>query len=262
MSRSDGAQRDPFDEIYRDVPTDRRERLRRFRARHPPSHLAIGGVTWAYIAAGQGEQALLILGGAMSTAETSFRHIERYEGVYRVISPSYPPLGSLAPALDGLAAILDAEGIARAHVFCHSLGAGVAHALIRRHPEKVDRLVLSGFGLYNARSLRLARRYLRLFGLLPYGFVSGFYKRRMRQLLAGIDEGERAFLLAYMRDVLDLQHNKRTLMAQFDLLEDMFAHPHAYRVFEPVEAAGPTSRPPCAPPIRAPRCTSSRRAAT
>jgi pimeloyl-ACP methyl ester carboxylesterase len=214
------------------------EQLQQFRAAHPLQRLAIGGAEWQYIACGQGERALLLLPGAMGTAESSFDRITNTEDHFRVVSPSYPPLGTMAALTDGLAAVLDAEGIERTHVLGHSLGAGIAHALVRRHPERVDKLVLSGFGLYNEHNARLAKRYVRIFGLLPYGFVSGYYKRRMAKLLAGLDEGERAFMLAYMDDLLDRQLDKKALMAQFHVLEDMMDHPDVYGVYEPVERPG------------------------
>jgi pimeloyl-ACP methyl ester carboxylesterase len=54
----------------------------------------------------------------------------------------YSP-GALA---DVVAAVLDAKGIARAHVVGHSWGASVALAFALRHPDRLDRLVLiSGF---------------------------------------------------------------------------------------------------------------------
>lgn len=227
-----------FDRIYRHVPAERREQLRQFRATHPYKRLTVDGVEWEYIACGEGEEALLILGGGMTTGEASFNTIMKTEGKYRVVSPSYPPVGKMAPLADGLMAILNAEGIGRAHVKGHSLGAAIAHVCVRRYPERVDKLVLSGFGLYNERNAQRARRALRLFALFPYWFVSGYYKRRMAKLLSGIDAVEGAFMLAYVSDLLDLQHSKKTLIGQFRLLEDLVNSADTYRVFEPVEGAG------------------------
>jgi pimeloyl-ACP methyl ester carboxylesterase len=144
----------------------------------------------------------------------------------------------MAAVADGLAAILEAEGIERAHALGQSLGAAVAHVLVRRHPDKVDKLVLSGFGLYNERSIRLARRALRLFELLPYWCVSGYYKKRMAKILSGIDEGEQAFMQGYVTDLLDVQHTKRTLVGQFRLMRDMYDKLDEYGVFAPVARPG------------------------
>ena len=66
-----------FDELYRDAPPERREQLQQFRASHPYKHLPVDGVEWEYVASGQGDEALLILGGGLATGESSFRSILR-----------------------------------------------------------------------------------------------------------------------------------------------------------------------------------------
>ncbi len=43
-----------FDQLYRDVPVEQRERLQTFRATHPYQTFNIGGVLWKYIASGEG----------------------------------------------------------------------------------------------------------------------------------------------------------------------------------------------------------------
>jgi pimeloyl-ACP methyl ester carboxylesterase len=229
-----------FDVIYHDAPTEQREQLQQFRAVHPYKQLKLGKVTWHYISSGEGSESLLILGGGLSVGETAFRTITRMEPDYRVLSPSYPPVGKMSAIVDGLAAILDAEGIKKTHVFGHSLGAAVAHILVRRYPERVGKLVLSGFGLYTPRRARGMKRSVRLLGLLPHGASRAFYMRRIVKLLAGVNEAERTFWLAYFEELLTVQHSKKTFMGQFKLLMDMFDHADAYRISARVERPEPT----------------------
>jgi pimeloyl-ACP methyl ester carboxylesterase len=224
-----------LDSIYHNVPRKYVDELLAFRSTHPIRRRAIDGVVWNYILCGEGSATLLILGGAMSTAETSRSLIDSMEKTYRVIAPTYPIYDQMGHFVDGLVRLLELEDLQRVYVYGHSLGAGMGHVLIRRHPDRVGKLILSSFGLYNERNLRQAKRFLRLFRLLPYGFVSGYYKRRMPKLLTGIDEGEKSFLIAYMKDVLDLQINKAMLMSQFRIMEDMFENSAAYAVYQPVE---------------------------
>ncbi len=225
-------------EIYAQAPPAFVEQLRRFRETHPYKRLTSGGATWSYIASGQGDEALLILGGGLSTGESSFRTITRLEPRFCVISPSYPPIGRMRAICAGLAAILDAEGITRAHVFGHSMGAAVAHVFARLHPDRVGKLALSGFGLYNRRSARIAGLYFALFDLLPYSFVRNFYGKRIDRLVAGADADEQAFMIAYFRDLLDVQHNKISLIGQFKILADLVRNPQVYRAFEPFGKPG------------------------
>jgi pimeloyl-ACP methyl ester carboxylesterase len=117
----------------------------------------------------------------MSTGRSSFSRIEQLEGDFRVISPSYPQAISLEATLDGLAGILDAEGIERAQVIGHSLGAGLAHAFVRRYPQRVDKLVLSGFGLYTPFRLQAIKLFLWLFKVLPFRFLQRYYMGRFKK---------------------------------------------------------------------------------
>lgn len=227
-------EQDPLVDIYRGVPHNYVDDLMAFRASHPTHTRSVDGVEWTYILCGEGPETVLILGGAMSTAETSRSLILSLEDDYRVLAPGYPAYKTLAAFLDGLVKLLDLERIERVHAYGHSLGAGLCHALIRCHPDRVSKLILSSFGLYNERNLRLTKLFVFLFRLLPYGFVSGYYKRRMPKLLTDLDEGERAFWAAYMTDVLDRQLTKKQLMAQFGLMEDAFRHPDTYGIYEPV----------------------------
>ena len=224
--------------IYVHAPRDRVEQLWRFRETHPYRQLTVDEVEWSYISCGRGDKAILILGGGLSTGESSFRNITRLENYFRVISPSYPPVGQMGAVCDGLAAILDAENITQAHVFGHSMGAAVAHAFVRLYPDHVDKLVLSGFGLYNRRSILVARLFFTLFNLLPYSYVRNVYAGKITRLVEGTAADEKAFMTAYFHDLLDLQHNKTSLTGQFEILADLVRNSRSYAAFKPVEKPG------------------------
>ena len=214
--------------------------LRAFRATHPYRSLTVGGVEWKYIA-GHGPPhaaedsaapegagpALLVLGGGFSFGDSAFRTITAFEPRFRVISPSYPAVRTMAELLDGIAAILDAEGIPSASIFGHSLGAGVAHAFSRRYPQRVDKLILSGFGLYTRGHTRLVRAFVRLFTLLPKAALAAFYRPRIARLSAGAEDNERAFLTAYTEDLF-AAHSRESALAPLEALLDLVAHPDRY----------------------------------
>lgn len=226
------------DTIYANVPRELVEQLWRFRETHPYKQLAVGGTKWSYISCGNGDESLLVLGGGLSTGEASFRTITRLENHFRIVSPSYPPVGRMGAVCDGLAAILDAEGITRTHVFGHSMGAAVAHVFVRQYPNQVNKLTLSGFGLYNRRSAWLGKLYLMLFNLLPYSFMRNFYAKRIERLVVGASADEQTFMTAYFYDLLNVQHNKTSLVGQFNILGDLIGNQRLYHVFEPVEKPG------------------------
>ena len=223
-----------FAHTDRDAPDGLYELLRHFRAAHPYQHLDVNGVRWEYVASGQGRQALMILGGGISVGETSFQTILRLESRFRVISPSYPTVGKMRPVADGLAALITHEGFSQAHVFGHSLGAGVGHAFVRLYPDCVDKLVLDGFGLYTPAHVRAARWFLKL----PYPLLKAYYRRVFRRLLAGADETERNFMRAYVEELFTVIHTRQTFMGQFNLLIDIFDRFEEFGIFRPVERPG------------------------
>jgi len=224
----------PFEDIYREVPAELRQALQQFRATHPYQRLEVGGVTWEYITSGRGQQCVLVLGGGLSVGETSFRTIQRLEGRMRVISPSYPTTGRMDSVAQGLDAILEREDIRQVHVFGHSLGAATGHCFVRLYPERVDRLVLDGFGLYTPRHTRAAGLFLKL----PYPLLKAYYRRVFRRLLSDASDAGQVFMRAYVEELFTRIHTRQSLMAQFRLLLDIFDHPDQYRIFQPVEKPG------------------------
>jgi pimeloyl-ACP methyl ester carboxylesterase len=205
--------------------------LQAFRAAHPYRSLTVDGVEWQYIAgqaAGDVRPALLILGGGFSFGDSAFRTITAFESRFRVISPSYPAVRTMGELLAGVAAILDAEGIRTASVFGHSLGAGVAHAFARRHPQRVDKLILSGFGLYTPAHTRWVGAFVRLFSMLPKSALAAFYRPRIARLAAAAaDHDERAFLSAYTEDLF-AAHTKESALARLAALLDLATHQDRY----------------------------------
>src|SRR4051812_11347386 len=107
---------DPLGRIYRHVPQAQRQRLADFRAAHPGKTCEVDGGRWRYLVGGEGEEVLLILPGAACLAEPGFPLIEAFERGYRVVAPSYSPVGTMAGVVEGLAGIMEAEGIGRAHL--------------------------------------------------------------------------------------------------------------------------------------------------
>jgi pimeloyl-ACP methyl ester carboxylesterase len=165
------------------MPLDRQ--LHDFRAAHPSVHLRAAGQAWSYLRGGSAGPAVLLLGGALGRAEFTFQVIGALEGAVRVLAPDYPPARTLREMTDGLAALLDAEGVRRAHVVGGSFGGVVAQAFARAHPERVASLVLSHTGAPD----RVAGRgiAMRIFGLVPAGLLRGLLKRRLRPTLAAAD---------------------------------------------------------------------------
>ncbi len=247
-------------QMYRDVPPERREWLRSFRLRHPLQHLTWQGIEWGYIASdapgevaqptehwvvkqnhtqSRQDEVVMVLGGATSTAESSFELLTVLERHYKIFSPTYPQVDTIDDLLKGLIALLDAVGIPRVHIYGHSLGAAVAHVFVREYPNRLGKVVLSSYGLHSETRARRTRRVLRIVPYLPYGLIRRHFVQRMAQSLSNVhDQGDAAFMMAYAKDLLGVQHTRATLNSRFRLMADMIDHGDAYGVHELVEHSG------------------------
>src|ERR1039458_5029022 len=142
------------------------ERLRAFRASYSNKSLAAGAVEWKYRICGAGTRALLILPGGELVNDMGFDLVAALAPRFCIVYPAYPRVESLDDLADGIAAILNAENIARTSVLGASFGGAVAQCMIRRHPDRIERLILSNTGVPPAYLVRglLAKSIIKLLG--------------------------------------------------------------------------------------------------
>lgn len=104
-----------------------------------------------YLAAGAGAP-LLLVHGAGGNAAVWWQQVVAFAARHRVIALDLPGFGRTtvaptesvgAPAADILAAVLDAEGVARASLVCQSLGGWSGLRFALANPSRVERLVLT-----------------------------------------------------------------------------------------------------------------------
>lgn len=162
------------------------EVLRKFRITHPLKRVTVDGVRWEYIASGEGEKALLILPGGAMVGEAGLTRIPAFEERYRFIAPSYASVSTAAELLDGLAGILDAEGVRAVHVLGPSYGGLVAQCFVRRHPGRVQTLILANTLVPPRRVLWLSRVFLALLPLVPLGWLRALRERTLARAFSGV----------------------------------------------------------------------------
>jgi pimeloyl-ACP methyl ester carboxylesterase len=151
-----------------------------------------------------GAPAVVFLHGAGASGRMWRHHVARLDDRFHCLAPDFPGFGRsnrLAPASRTETADLVAELIemrvpaGRAHIVGLSWGGGVAHTLLDRHPELVDRVVIDGAGVLSwwANGLFL----LGIAAIAPF-----LHTRPVTALFAGIigmDEAGRADLRASSR---------------------------------------------------------------
>jgi len=188
------------------------ERLRAFRASYPNKSLAVSGVEWKYRICGAGERTLLMLPGGELVNDMGFDLAAALAPRFRIVYPAYPRAPSLDDLADGVAAILDAEKIPCVCVLGASFGGAVAQCMVRRHPEKIERLILSNTGVplaYLVRSRKVANAIL---ASIPWPILRVLLAKSIMKLL-GAPADQLPFWRSYARDLFASQLTKADVMA-------------------------------------------------
>jgi len=133
----------PFEETYANVDAETVASLENFREAHPVKKLDVNGVTWDYIAMGEGEETILFLHGMTGAYDIWWNQLNALEGDYRLISVTYPVVNTLAEIDAGLLAILEEEGVDKFNLVGSSLGGYFAQYLLTNHPERIERAVFA-----------------------------------------------------------------------------------------------------------------------
>ncbi|MDD9969431.1 MAG: alpha/beta hydrolase [Myxococcales bacterium] len=201
----------------------------------------VDGVGVQYATVGQGPPLLLIHGWIND--HTVWRGVwERLAGEYQCLLVDLPGFGaSDKPAPDAYPydvhafvraalAVLDAEGIDRAHVGGHSMGGVVALVLAATQPERVERLVLADAAAYPTPfTFKSALAKLPVLGGFIFKYlyrraaVSDFFCNEAYSGHGTLDAGT----VAYLYDLLDPMPARRAAYASL------------MRAVTPVEAVQP-----------------------
>jgi len=118
--------------------------LAEFRRRHRPRTIGAGRQSWGVIEtkAPRGAPVLVMLPGTLGTAEIFWNQIAALKSRARVVSVTYPAVGNILKLADGLAALFDRLGIARASVVGSSLGGYLGQWFAARYPARVETLFI------------------------------------------------------------------------------------------------------------------------
>jgi pimeloyl-ACP methyl ester carboxylesterase len=116
-----------------------------------------------------------------------------FEDTYRVIAPTYPPLGTMDELVDGIVAVLDAEQVSDAFVLGQSYGGAVAQVLV---------------------PLLLA-----IATLLPEREVMSIFRRGVSSVVTA-QESERAFWDAYLDELFRRRLTKADILSHFQTSRD------------------------------------------
>src|SRR5262249_11499757 len=114
-------------------------------------HVPVGAWSTRVLETGAGTP-LILMHGTGGHVEAYTRNLRALGDRYRVIAYDYPGHGWSTPAtadleidayVEHLVGLMDALGIARAHLSGESLGGWVAVKFAARYPDRVERLILN-----------------------------------------------------------------------------------------------------------------------
>jgi pimeloyl-ACP methyl ester carboxylesterase len=214
----------PFDELYRKVDPVIVNSLKSFRQAHPPKQLQVDGARWEYIAVGQGQETILFLHGMTGAYDIWWEQIDALKGQYRVISVTYPPVRGLGELEAGVRAILEREGIREFNVVGTSLGGYFAQYLMAKHPERVQRAVLSNTFPPNDLIAEKNRILGTILPYLPEWFVLSVFRGNFQETIyptSGNDE----LTLAFLNEIGHGRMSKAQLVGRYYCVIEKFTAP-------------------------------------
>jgi maspardin len=202
----------PFSKkFYNHVPTKQLETLLQFRREHPLKHLSVQGVDWSYLVGAQGHEAIIFLPGGLGLAEAWFQMITAFDKGYRTLAVTYPPVSTMKELTDGIAAILDAEGIRKTHVVGTSMGGMLTQCFVRRYPNNVDRLILANTAAPDKANADHLEQHNRSALRYPMWLIRWASVRSLDKHLAAIPAGERKFWKAYFKESIYIRWNRESI---------------------------------------------------
>jgi pimeloyl-ACP methyl ester carboxylesterase len=208
-----------FETIYSQVMDRQGAELQRFRQDHPPKRVVVAQTDWEYLDSGKSDEVILLLVGGLRMADAAYRNIPMLDDAFRVITPSYPALNTMSELADGLAVILDREGISAAHVLAGSFGGMLAQVFIRRHPDKVSKLILSTTAVLDDDSAARYRQLMALLEPMDQATVTQVAQEQMFNIIAP-PESDHAFYRAYLNELYTYRVDKQALLSTYRSLLD------------------------------------------
>ena len=133
----------PFDQIYAKVDAETVASLQGFRASYAVQQLDVNGISWNYLALGQGDETIVFLHGMTGAYDIWWNQMEAFQDRYRVISVTYPAVDTLEEMSVGLLAILEKEGVGEFNLVGSSLGGYFTQYLVATQPERIQRAVFA-----------------------------------------------------------------------------------------------------------------------
>ncbi|HSP07360.1 MAG TPA: alpha/beta hydrolase [Acidobacteriota bacterium] len=124
---------------------------------------------------------------------------------HRILAPAYPMVSGISEMLDGVEALLAEERIRPDILYGGSFGGMFAQSWMRRHPEELKHIILSGCGAPEPARARQNRKWLKLLPWIPMSLMRAGLRFALRKLLRDVTQDRDAWRADYLEQIEALQ---------------------------------------------------------
>ncbi len=213
-----------FERIYKHVSSDQREQVVEFRRTHRCKTFTVDDHPWEYTVSGSGERTVLLLPGGTRRPFLLFNLVRELEKMYRVLSLTFPRLSEMEPLVEGIASVIENEGIHRADILGISFGGFVAQCFVHKYPEKVSSLILGNTGTTTKENdfIRILKIKFFILSILPSWLVR-FLTNKISNNAITTPEAEKELYKALLKEAFHLRLvDKEDVLCHFKGLIDFF----------------------------------------
>lgn len=213
-----------FEVQYADAEPNLREALQSFRSMYQEKEYQYKERTWSYYDIGEnGAPVILWLVGGLRMADAAFRSIPLMLEDFRIIAPNYSAVSTMADMVDGLKAILVADGIKKCSILAGSFGGMIAQVFIRKYSKLVDKLILSTTIVPSPSHLERYQQPRMMIEQSPEALVMETAKTQMYGMV-NPPEYESQFWQAYLDELYTSRLNKADLLSTYDTIIDFMGN--------------------------------------
>jgi pimeloyl-ACP methyl ester carboxylesterase len=204
-----------------------RARRERFVRDHPARTAVLSGTPWKWHDSGDGEEAVVLLPGAVGGGDLFFVVFQELQAAQRVLAVDVPSVHDGTAVLAGLEALLDRLGVRRAILLGASFSGLVVQIFAQRYPARTRALILSHTGAPDAERAARERKYAARAERIPESVLRGRLRLLVRVLLRKAPD--RDFWSSHYRDAL-ARLTRDELVSRYHLAAslDEMARPDAW----------------------------------
>ena len=239
-----------FAELSDKVDPKTRRALPDFREKHPEKSVDVDGWEWSYIAMGEGPEAVLFLHGMTGADDIWWQQMEALAPDYKIISVTYPPVGTLEEMSRGVLVVLGAEGVDKTVIVGSSLGGYLTQYLLKTYPERVAKAVFANTFPPNELQAEKNGKLINLLPFLPKWLVMNTFKGSFENRVYPAS-GNSELVLAYMLEQIYGRMSKAQITARAKAVIDPFDPPDPEALGIPVMIIEADNDPLVEPELRA-----------